>query len=165
MKITDVTVECYAWPKPKPISNGKYTYTKVVFNLVKVTTDEAVTGIGLGGRDRRHAARSCQQRPGRSFQGSFDRGGSVYLSPDLGKHVVAEDRRPPRHVHPHHQRHRHRDLGSHGQGSRQIGAQAAGRVYRSHTYLYRRRLLRRGQGVEGNWCRRWKITWRWERRR
>ena len=49
MKITDVTVECYAWPKPKPISNGKYTYTKVVFNLVKVTTDEAVTGIGWGG--------------------------------------------------------------------------------------------------------------------
>ena len=49
MKITDVTVECYAWPKPKPISNGKYTYTKVVFNLVKVITDDAVTGIGWGG--------------------------------------------------------------------------------------------------------------------
>lgn len=49
MEITDVGVECDAWPKPKPISNGKYTYTKVAFNIVKVSTDEGVTGIGWGG--------------------------------------------------------------------------------------------------------------------
>ena len=49
MKITDVTVACHAWPKPKPISNGKYTYTQNVFNLVQVHTDEGITGVGWGG--------------------------------------------------------------------------------------------------------------------
>ncbi len=49
MKITDVTVQRYAWPRPKPISNGKYTYTTVVLNLVHVHTDEGITGIGWGG--------------------------------------------------------------------------------------------------------------------
>ena len=49
MKITDVTIECYAWPKPKPISNGKYTYRTVVLNLVHVHTDEGISGIGCGG--------------------------------------------------------------------------------------------------------------------
>ena len=48
MKITDVTVQRYAWPRPKPISNGKYTYTTVAFNLVQVHTDEGLTGIGWG---------------------------------------------------------------------------------------------------------------------
>lgn len=49
MKITDVTVQRYSWPKPKPISNGKYTYSTVVFNLIQVYTDEGITGIGWGG--------------------------------------------------------------------------------------------------------------------
>ena len=49
MKITDVTIDCYAWPKPKPISNGKYTYRTVVFNLVHVHTDQGLSGIGWGG--------------------------------------------------------------------------------------------------------------------
>ena len=49
MKITDVTIDCYAWPKPKPISNGKYTYRSVVLNLVHVHTDEGLSGIGWGG--------------------------------------------------------------------------------------------------------------------
>ena len=49
MKITEVTIDCYAWPKPKPISNGKYTYRTVVFNLVHVHTDEGLSGIGWGG--------------------------------------------------------------------------------------------------------------------
>jgi L-alanine-DL-glutamate epimerase-like enolase superfamily enzyme len=49
MKITDVTVERFSWPKPKPISNGKYTYKTVGLNLVHVHTDEGITGIGWGG--------------------------------------------------------------------------------------------------------------------
>ena len=49
MKITDVTVKCYSWPKPKPISNGKYTYSTVVFNLIQVYTDDGITGMGWGG--------------------------------------------------------------------------------------------------------------------
>ena len=49
MKITDVTVKRFSWPKPKPIWNGKYVYKDVGFNLVQVETDEGVTGIGWGG--------------------------------------------------------------------------------------------------------------------
>ena len=49
MKITDVTVQRYVWPRPKPISNGKYTYVDVSLNLIHIYTDEGVTGIGWGG--------------------------------------------------------------------------------------------------------------------
>lgn len=49
MKITDVTLESYRWPRPKPIRNGKYTYTHAALNAVLVHTDEGVTGLGLGG--------------------------------------------------------------------------------------------------------------------
>lgn len=49
MKITDITVQRYAWPRPKPIRNGKYTYTTVGLNLVQVHTDEGITGLGWGG--------------------------------------------------------------------------------------------------------------------
>ena len=49
MKITDVTVQCYAWPRPRPISNGKYTYATVRLNLVRVYTDEGLYGVGWAG--------------------------------------------------------------------------------------------------------------------
>lgn len=49
MKITDVEVRCYAWPRPVPISNGKYTYTDVTFTPVLIHTDEGVTGVGWTG--------------------------------------------------------------------------------------------------------------------
>ena len=49
MKITDVTVQCYSWPRPRPISNGKYTYATVRLNLVRVHTDEGLTGLGWAG--------------------------------------------------------------------------------------------------------------------
>jgi D-arabinonate dehydratase len=49
MKITEIGAECYSWPRAKPIRNGKYTYTHGGINVVKVKTDEGVTGIGLGG--------------------------------------------------------------------------------------------------------------------
>ena len=52
MKIVDIKTETYKWPRPKPISNGKHTYSHVGFGLVKVETDEGLTGIGMGGTNQ-----------------------------------------------------------------------------------------------------------------
>lgn len=49
MKITGITTEEYRWPRHKPISNGLHTYTHAGLDLVKIETDEGITGIGLGG--------------------------------------------------------------------------------------------------------------------
>ena len=49
MRINDVTVQCYSWPRPRPISNGKYTYATVRLNLVCVHTDSGLTGVGWAG--------------------------------------------------------------------------------------------------------------------
>lgn len=49
MKITDVTLQSYAWKRPQPIRNGKYTYTTIGFNLIQIHTDDGITGIGWGG--------------------------------------------------------------------------------------------------------------------
>lgn len=49
MKITDITVQRYVWPRPRPIRNGKYTYVHIGLNLVHVHTDEGIIGIGWGG--------------------------------------------------------------------------------------------------------------------
>lgn len=46
MKITDVHVEHYRWPKAKPIANGKHTYTHNELNLLVIDTDEGITGYG-----------------------------------------------------------------------------------------------------------------------
>ena len=46
MKITDVRVEHYRWPKTKPIANGKHTYTHNDLNLLVIDTDEGITGYG-----------------------------------------------------------------------------------------------------------------------
>jgi L-alanine-DL-glutamate epimerase-like enolase superfamily enzyme len=48
MKITAITMEEYRWPRPRPITNGKHTYTHVNYALVKIATDDGVTGMGLG---------------------------------------------------------------------------------------------------------------------
>ncbi|HEX5503552.1 MAG TPA: mandelate racemase/muconate lactonizing enzyme family protein [Thermomicrobiales bacterium] len=49
MKIVEITTEEYRWPRRTPISNGLHTYTHAGLELVKIATDEGVTGIGLGG--------------------------------------------------------------------------------------------------------------------
>jgi len=49
MKITDVEIQSYAWPRPKPIRTGKHTYTDTGLSLVYLHTDEGITGIGWGG--------------------------------------------------------------------------------------------------------------------
>lgn len=52
MKIIDITTEEYRWPRAKPITNGMHTYTHSGLALVKIETDEQITGIGLGGGGR-----------------------------------------------------------------------------------------------------------------
>lgn len=49
MKITDVRSEHYRWQRPRAIRNGKYVYPTASLHVVKVDTDEGITGIGLGG--------------------------------------------------------------------------------------------------------------------
>lgn len=46
MKITDVHVERYRWPKEKPIANGKHIYTHNELNLLVIDTDEGISGYG-----------------------------------------------------------------------------------------------------------------------
>jgi len=48
MQITDVTRESYRWPRHKPISNGLHTYTHAGLGVVKINTDEGITGLGIG---------------------------------------------------------------------------------------------------------------------
>ena len=49
MKVTDVKLESYRWPRAKPIRNGRYVYPTAGLDVVKVETDEGVTGVGLSG--------------------------------------------------------------------------------------------------------------------
>jgi len=49
MKITHVSAQVYRWPRPRPIRNGKYIYAEGGLEVVRVETDEGLTGIGLGG--------------------------------------------------------------------------------------------------------------------
>ena len=49
MKVTNVVTEVYRWKRDKPIRNGMYVYAEAGLNVVKIETDEGLTGIGLGG--------------------------------------------------------------------------------------------------------------------
>src|SRR6201996_839458 len=49
MKITGITTKEYRWPRRKPITNGKHTYTHVTFAVVEIATSDGITGVGLGG--------------------------------------------------------------------------------------------------------------------
>ncbi|WP_208350261.1 mandelate racemase/muconate lactonizing enzyme family protein [Pseudaestuariivita rosea] len=46
MKITDVKIETFKWPRPRPLSNGKHTYTTQGMTLISIETDQGITGIG-----------------------------------------------------------------------------------------------------------------------
>ncbi|HAA92726.1 MAG TPA: mandelate racemase/muconate lactonizing enzyme family protein [Rhodospirillaceae bacterium] len=47
MKITNVSVEKFIWPREKPITNGLHTYTHASLGLVNIETDEGISGTGL----------------------------------------------------------------------------------------------------------------------
>ena len=49
MRITDMRLETYRWPRTKPIRNGMYVYANAGLNVVRIETDEGVTGVGLAG--------------------------------------------------------------------------------------------------------------------
>ena len=50
MKITDIKYKMYKWPRPKPITNGLYTYTHNLLSIVVIETDDPeITGIGISG--------------------------------------------------------------------------------------------------------------------
>jgi D-arabinonate dehydratase len=49
MKITAITTDEFRWPRTRPISNGKHTYTHADLGIVRIETDAGITGIGLGG--------------------------------------------------------------------------------------------------------------------
>ena len=49
MKVTDVRMETYRWDRATPIRNGRYVYATAGISVVKVETDEGVTGLGLSG--------------------------------------------------------------------------------------------------------------------
>ncbi len=53
MLITDVTLDSYKWQRPRAIRNGKFTYSTSGINIVRIETDEGLTGIG-----------TCAQRAG-----------------------------------------------------------------------------------------------------
>jgi L-alanine-DL-glutamate epimerase-like enolase superfamily enzyme len=50
VKITNITTEQYSWPRHKPITNGKHTYTHSGLLIVKIETDEGITGVGVGAK-------------------------------------------------------------------------------------------------------------------
>ena len=49
MRVTGLRTETYRWPRARPIRNGRYVYTHAGLNVVKVDTDEGITGIGFSG--------------------------------------------------------------------------------------------------------------------
>ena len=46
MKVIDVRMETYRWDRAKPIRNGRYVYATAGLNVIKISTDDGVTGIG-----------------------------------------------------------------------------------------------------------------------
>ena len=49
MKITDVTIESFEWPRTRPIRNGMFVYHTVRLDIVTIETDQGLKGVGLGG--------------------------------------------------------------------------------------------------------------------
>jgi len=49
MKVADLKMEIYRWKRPRPIRNGRHIYPNTGLNVIKIETDEGITGIGLCG--------------------------------------------------------------------------------------------------------------------
>lgn len=48
MKITSITSEMYRWKRTRPIANGRHIYPTEELGVVRIQTDEGITGIGYG---------------------------------------------------------------------------------------------------------------------
>lgn len=49
MKITNITEEYFCWKKSRPIANGKHTYTHCGLAIIRIDTDEGISGYGFSG--------------------------------------------------------------------------------------------------------------------
>ena len=49
MQVTEIKTSIYRWKRSKPIRNGMYTYPDSGLNVVKIDTDEGISGIGFAG--------------------------------------------------------------------------------------------------------------------
>lgn len=47
MKITDLRFRYYRWPRERPISNGRFTFTHAGACAIEIVTDEGLVGLGL----------------------------------------------------------------------------------------------------------------------
>ena len=90
MKITSIAMQEYRWPRSKPITNGKHTYTHVDYALVKIGTDQGITGIGLGHGGEIERAIIAHLAP------MLVRRGSGQRRTPVAQDVGAEAGRPPR---------------------------------------------------------------------
>ena len=43
MKITDINLKIYRWERSTPITNGLYTYTHNVLNIVEIQTEDKLS--------------------------------------------------------------------------------------------------------------------------
>ena len=50
MRITGISFSEYCWPRHRPITNGKHTYSHSGLGLVRIATDEGVEGVGICAR-------------------------------------------------------------------------------------------------------------------
>jgi L-alanine-DL-glutamate epimerase-like enolase superfamily enzyme len=67
MKIVRSEIAYYRWPRPKPITNGLHTYTDVTLGVLKLHTDQGITGIGISGGkpgEKELLATFCEQVAG-----------------------------------------------------------------------------------------------------
>jgi len=50
MKITDIELRVYRWERGKPIRNGKHVYTDSGLSLLRIHTDDGLSGVGWAGK-------------------------------------------------------------------------------------------------------------------
>lgn len=48
MRIEKISMRAYRWTRDTPISNGRFTYDDAVTCVVRVETDDGISGVGLG---------------------------------------------------------------------------------------------------------------------
>ena len=86
MKVTDVRMETYRWPRHKPIRNGRYTYPTNGLDVVRIDTDEGVSGIGLSG-----AVQESQSEGSGAAALDAARGVAGGLLEHLKQYVIGQD--------------------------------------------------------------------------
>ncbi len=142
MKITDITVEAYRWTRTKPIRNGKHTYASTSVGLIKIQTDEGITGIGVGSAGEVERATIERLKPmliGEDPINVERLWHKMWVPKLIGRRRVNHAR---------HQRDRYFAVGYSREIRQPAPVQTAGRIPRPGADLPGRRLLWRRQGAE-----------------